>query len=55
MRGYIVKLIAPQFIKRYGKSSNNEANEEAICEAISHPNMRLCRSQDTSACYFFAM
>lgn len=42
--GYTVKLIAPQFVKPYVKSNKNEANDaEAICEAMSRPNMRFVR------------
>ena len=41
-RGYKVKLIAPQFVKPYVKSNKNDANDaEAICEAMSRPNMRF--------------
>jgi transposase len=41
-RGYQVKLIAPQFVKPYVKSNKNDANDaEAICEAMSRPNMRF--------------
>ena len=41
-RGLRVKLIAPQFVKPYVKSNKNDANDaEAICEAISTPNMRF--------------
>jgi len=37
-----VKLIAPQFVKPYVKSNKNDANDaEAICEALSRPNMRF--------------
>jgi len=37
-----VKLIAPQFVKPYVKSNKNDANDaEAICEAMSRPNMRF--------------
>lgn len=40
-RGYRVKLIPPQFVKPYVKSNKNDANDaEAICEAMSRPNMR---------------
>jgi len=40
--GYTVKLIAPQFVKPYVKSNKSDANDaEAICEAMSRPNMRL--------------
>jgi len=41
-RGFVVKLIAPQFVKPYVKSNKNDANDaEAICEAMSRPNMRF--------------
>ena len=41
-KGFIVKLIAPQFVKPYVKSNKNDANDaEAICEAMSRPNMRF--------------
>ncbi len=41
-KGYKVKLIAPQFVKPYVKSNKNDANDaEAICEAMSRPNMRF--------------
>jgi transposase len=37
-----VKLIAPQFVKPYVKSNKNDANDaEAVCEAMSRPNMRF--------------
>lgn len=33
-KGYVVKLIAPQFVKPYVKSNKNDANDaQAICEA----------------------
>ncbi len=41
-KGIAVKLIAPQFVKPYVKSNKNDANDaEAICEAMSRPNMRF--------------
>lgn len=40
--GYVVKLVAPQFVRPYVKSNKNNANDaEAICEAMSRPNMRF--------------
>lgn len=40
--GHQVRLIAPQFVKPYLKSQKNDANDaEAICEAVSRPNMRF--------------
>ena len=41
-RGYTVKLIPPQFVKPFVKSNKNDARDaEAICEAMSRPNMRF--------------
>jgi transposase len=41
-RGYRVRLIPPQFVKPYVKSNKNDARDaEAICEAMSRPNMRF--------------
>jgi len=41
-KGFTVKLIAPQFVKPYVKSQKNDAHDaEAICEAMSRPNMRF--------------
>ena len=41
-RGYIVRLVPAQFVKPYVKSNKNDANDaEAICEAMSRPNMRF--------------
>jgi transposase len=40
--GHTVKLMAPQFVKPYVKSNKNDANDaEAICEAVTRPNMRF--------------
>jgi len=40
--GYVVKMVAPQFVKPYVKSNKNDANDaEAICEAISRKSMRF--------------
>jgi transposase len=40
--GHTVKLMAPQFVKPYVKTNKNDANDaEAICEAVSRPNMRF--------------
>jgi transposase len=54
-KGYVVKLIAPQFVKPYVKSNKNDVNDaEAICEAMSRPHMRFVSiktvaQQDTQA------
>ena len=40
--GHTVRLIAPQFVKPYVKTNKNDARDaEAICEAVSRPNMRF--------------
>lgn len=40
--GHVVKLMAPQFVKPYVKGSKTDAADaEAICEAVSRPNMRF--------------
>lgn len=53
--GHTAKQIAPQFVKPYRKSNKNDANDaEAICEALSRPNMRFvptkrAEDQDTQS------
>lgn len=40
--GHEVKLMSPQFVKPYVKSNKNDFNDaEAICEAVTRPNMRF--------------
>ncbi len=40
--GHEVRLMAPQFVKPYVKANKNDvADAEAICEAVSRPNMRF--------------
>ena len=40
--GHTVQIMAPQFVKPYVKSNKNDvADAEAICEAVSRPNMRF--------------
>lgn len=40
--GHTVKLMAPQFIKPYVKSCENDgADAQAICEAVGRPTMRF--------------
>lgn len=44
LEGYVhtVKLMAPQFVKPYVKTNKHDmADAEAICEAVSRPNMRF--------------
>lgn len=44
--GHEVRLLAPQFVKPYLKSQKNDANDaEAICEAVSRPNLRFVPSK----------
>lgn len=39
---HAVRLMAPQFVKPYVKTNKNDAADaEAICEAVSRPNMRF--------------
>jgi len=41
-RGHTVKLMAPSFVKPYVKTNKNDRNDaEAICEAVTRPNMRF--------------
>src|SRR5262245_27469249 len=53
--GHTVKLISPQFVKPYVKGNKNDSRDaEAICEAVSRPNMRFVplktvESQDIQA------
>jgi len=45
--GHTVKLMAPQFVKPYVKTNKNDARDaEAICEAVSRPNMRFVPVKD---------
>jgi len=40
--GHEVRLMAPQFVKPYVKTNKNDAADaEAICEAVTRPNMRF--------------
>jgi transposase len=40
--GHTVRLMAAQFVSPYRKNGKNDANDaEAICEAVSRPNMRF--------------
>ena len=41
-RGFVVKLISPQFVKPFVKSQKSDATDaEAICEAMNRPSMRF--------------
>lgn len=40
--GHTVKLMPPQYVKPYVKTNKNDARDaEAICEAVTRPNMRF--------------
>jgi transposase len=40
--GHTVKMMPPQFVKPYVKTNKNDmADAEAICEAVTRPNMRF--------------
>lgn len=40
--GHTVKLMPPQYVKPYVKTNkNDQADAEAICEAVTRPNMRF--------------
>jgi transposase len=46
--GHEVKLISPQFVKPYVKSNKSDRNDaEAICEAVTRPNMRFVAIKST--------
>ncbi len=46
-QGHTVKLMAPQFVKPYVKSNKTDvADAEAICEAVTRPNMRFVPIKD---------
>src|SRR5215469_731707 len=49
-QGHEVRLIPAQFVKPYRKSNKNDFKDaEAIAEAVSKQNMRLCRSRPRSS------
>lgn len=40
--GHTIKLMSPQFVKPYVKTNKHDiADAEAVCEAVSRPNMRF--------------
>jgi transposase len=48
--GHEVRLIPPAYVKPYVKRQKNDAADaEAICEAVTRSNMRLCRSRAPSS------
>jgi transposase len=47
--GHEVKLMAPQFVKPYGKSNKNDARDaEGIREAVTRPTMRFVPIKDVA-------
>jgi transposase len=46
--GHTVRLIPPHYFKPYVKSQKNDATDaEAICEAVTRPNMRFVPTKTT--------
>jgi len=44
--GHTVKMMAPAFVKPYLKGNKNDSNDaEAICEAVTRPNMRFATAK----------
>lgn len=55
-QGHTVKLMAPQFVKPYVKTNKNDAvDAEAICEAVSRPNMRFVPLKNSEQLAVLAM
>ena len=48
--GHTVRLMPPAYVKPYVKRHKNDAADaEAICEAVTRTNMRVCCDQDPRA------
>ena len=48
--GHTVRLMPPAYVKPYVKRHKNDATDaEAICEAVTRPNMRFVADQDARA------
>src|SRR5437016_8568147 len=48
--GHTVRLMPPAYVKPYVKRQKNDiADAEAICEAVTRTNMRLCRRKRPSS------
>jgi transposase len=46
--GHSVRLMAPKFVAPYRKGGKNDGNDaEAICEAVTRPNMRFVPIKST--------
>ena len=53
---HTVRLIAPQFVNPYVKTNKNDAADaEAICEAVSRPNMRFVAVKNVAQQALLAM
>jgi len=44
--GHTVKLMPPAYVKAYVKRNKNDADAEAICEAVTRPSMRFVPVKD---------
>jgi len=54
--GHRVRLMAPKFVAPYRKSGKNDGNDaEAICEAVTRPNMRFVPVKSTEQQALLAM
>jgi transposase len=54
--GHTVKLMAPKFVAAYRKSDKNDGNDaEAVCEAVTRPNMRFVPVKSTEQQALLAM
>lgn len=54
--GHTVKLMAPKFVAPYRKSDKNDGNDaEAVCEAVTRPNMRFVPVKSTEQQALLAM
>ena len=48
--GHKVRLMPPAYVKPYVKRQKNDATDaEAICEAVSRPNMRFVETKTSSS------
>jgi transposase len=47
--GHTVRLMAPQVVRPYRKNPKNDGNDaEAICEAVTRPNMHFVPVQSVA-------
>ena len=48
--GHTVRMMAPQFVKRFVKPNKNDAvDAEAICEAVQRPSMHFVPAKRRTA------